>query len=702
MKHTSHAMNFSEQLRTVATIVALWFFLLVVLYLLQLVGVGLGFKIGPIGEDRNWIFFLQRHETHPVQKAFWEFDGRNPLAPWWYLAAKPLIEGTRYGISLVKKLTHLLVALSVYALLIAIGGREHKRLSVFAAAMSAMWMFSFTPSHIDWTMLVALSAGLLSLASYAASVDKGPQVLLYATSVILYLVAIATYTLQIAVPLGILGLGMLVNGNRAKNCSERVIDGISHAAPFGAVAILFLMMWVTTNILPIDATVAQWSFPVWFANTIRSITSLVWHPSHAELLSRPYRLPGPAFISALAGSLFLASVFAAVCHRLSRHTRERTTMESAHIVSKSALAVRIIVCLIAVSAGTVALEASNAVWVPGTRTWMLEAAVQPVLIASLIYFGLRFRFAESSALRRLEATAYVPVFGVIAMTSFGYNHTQNMLTRDSELIETGLKAIVPAITKPTMFLMLGFPAGVPFTHGDIFVKTFYKSTDVNLRIPWPGSAITAWEQFGDVVVGTDGHSLYTHTTIGAPKAAPQLKLDWIRPEDVIFIRYNGIRVKRLDSITPADVAGHRVAFRSIPQESHSLPGETTVINNELSRWQMAGAVIAGNEAQLTVSAGQSYSVLQHPLRFHAGATYRVLLEIKAVDPATALTVDLYSGAAYDAPAQDHAITGLESEYTTYTFGLPAGPNPPERGFIRLVSVSRLPVSVRRIIVSEVR
>ena len=89
------------------TLVLLWAGALAVLGIFHLLGRGMGFRIGPVGEDFNWVFFLRRDFDYPAPKAFWALDARNPLAPWWYLLAKPLIVDTAYGIYSVRKLVNL-------------------------------------------------------------------------------------------------------------------------------------------------------------------------------------------------------------------------------------------------------------------------------------------------------------------------------------------------------------------------------------------------------------------------------------------------------------------------------------------------------------------------------------------------------------------------------------------------------------------
>lgn len=61
---------------------------------LQLLGFPFGFSpVKPQGEFKNWLLLLEHKDggLFDVAKISWGWDHRNPLSPWWYMAAKPLI-----------------------------------------------------------------------------------------------------------------------------------------------------------------------------------------------------------------------------------------------------------------------------------------------------------------------------------------------------------------------------------------------------------------------------------------------------------------------------------------------------------------------------------------------------------------------------------------------------------------------------------
>ena len=58
---------------------------------LGVLGFGAGLDISPIGEDYTWIDMLRRGDGTDAARLFWAIDHRNPLSPWWYIAARNII-----------------------------------------------------------------------------------------------------------------------------------------------------------------------------------------------------------------------------------------------------------------------------------------------------------------------------------------------------------------------------------------------------------------------------------------------------------------------------------------------------------------------------------------------------------------------------------------------------------------------------------
>ena len=70
-------------MRPVAIVFGLWAISLGMVAVLAVASGTFGLAIVPLGEDFNWIYFLRHDAEFPAPRAFWEYDARNPLAPWW-------------------------------------------------------------------------------------------------------------------------------------------------------------------------------------------------------------------------------------------------------------------------------------------------------------------------------------------------------------------------------------------------------------------------------------------------------------------------------------------------------------------------------------------------------------------------------------------------------------------------------------------
>ena len=93
-------------------ILSSWSVLIATMLVLQALGLDFGFDLWPIGEFRNWLEFLQDGRGSNAAKLFWTVDHRNALSPWWYLAARPLIE----AVPAAPLVLHLLIGLFVGSL----------------------------------------------------------------------------------------------------------------------------------------------------------------------------------------------------------------------------------------------------------------------------------------------------------------------------------------------------------------------------------------------------------------------------------------------------------------------------------------------------------------------------------------------------------------------------------------------------------
>ena len=91
--------------------------LVATMLVLQQLGLDFGFDIWPMGEFRNWIEFLQDRNGFNAAKLFWTLDNRNALSPWWFIAARPLIDATSAAPLILHLLSGLFVGIAAYLLM---------------------------------------------------------------------------------------------------------------------------------------------------------------------------------------------------------------------------------------------------------------------------------------------------------------------------------------------------------------------------------------------------------------------------------------------------------------------------------------------------------------------------------------------------------------------------------------------------------
>ena len=492
------------------TLLLIWAGALALLGLFQLLGRGIGFRIGPLGEDFNWVFFLRRDFDYPAQKAFWALDARNPLAPWWYLLAKPLIVDTAYGIYALRKLVDLACGLSVYTLVRTLGGAQSKPLALSAGALALLWSISQLVGQINWTMIVALSLSLLAIAAYVRFLDSNRLVWgWFLLSLVLYQIAIGTYTLQASACLAIAGLAVL--RHRAP-----LRTALFDLVPFLAVLILFLLTWSTTGTLPEQApSLGPASIAAMLMKAFSSLSFLIWDPIYLQTAKELWQFQPFDFWLAILASLGFGLACAAACEPV-------PNPQPSHRLFLRQL----LVVVAALTAGTVALEMVSSLWLPGTRAPMVQQAVLPLLLTLAISL-----FAHRSA-----KAWFAVAFALATFLSFAHNARLSRFYADADRIATGLKTAVPSITKPTTFVLLQPPIGISPYNSDAFVKGLYKATDVNLRMVWPGPAPVQWQDYRDLVFGPDSAGLYTEDSVGTTRFTLRSPPSWIPYESVVLLR----------------------------------------------------------------------------------------------------------------------------------------------------------------------
>ena len=423
--------------------------LLLVIATLGALGFGVGFDVFPIGEDNNWIDMLQRGRGAEAARLFWAIDHRNPLSPWWYIAARPIILGFDAGLLALRYAIAAVLALAAYCMAVTVAGGRARAFALGIAMVSVVWMANRYTEQIIWNFQGALAASLLSVAAYARFVEEGRRSYrLYAISIVLWFVAFATYTIQCGAVLAIGYLafrrapapGLDALHSVLERARAAVLDTLPYLVLFG----LFFLLWQTT-MGPFAPAI---SFHFSGAALLQSLREGVWTSDLAQfyqnVVTSPHRL---AFIAA-------AAVCGAVAF-LALQWRERRAAAAAPGVGGRGL-VDVLVVVACIAAPTIALESGSDTWTPGTRWPMIYQLTSPVL---LLAFVAALLWAAAPPLRaRLWSGAVALAIAIGALFSLGHNRLQVEYTANEKFIRDSMRRLVAedlaaGLNPPTQILL---------------------------------------------------------------------------------------------------------------------------------------------------------------------------------------------------------------------------------------------------------
>ncbi len=279
--------------QAILVITAVWSGWLGVLALLGWLGQGTGLAVWPMGEDRNWIALLQQDTAVATARAFWQIDYRNPVSPWWYLLFKPLIVKHDYGLFALRSVISLALALSTYALITTIAGPKARRFAAVVGCIICLWTFNAYFDQIYWNFLAALGCSILCVTCFALHLQRRGNGQWLAASLVLWLLAVSTYTIQTGAAAAIAMLAFAVGSREARGgLLLRAVAGIRTAVeatwPFAAILLVFLLIWRTTA-SPSDAFVTAPSLD----RLLASLRMGLWHEDFdlmgAILAQSPHR-----------------------------------------------------------------------------------------------------------------------------------------------------------------------------------------------------------------------------------------------------------------------------------------------------------------------------------------------------------------------------------------------------------------------------
>ena len=148
--------------------------------------------------------FLQEGPGYNAAKLFWAVDHRNALSPWWYLAARPLIEAVPAAPLILHLLIGLFVGIAAYLLMAEL--LKSRSFAVSVGILSSLFIPSVYRDEVIWNFVGALGCTLVCIWLFAVFCRDRRQTGYLAASYLAWFVAIATYTIQTGAMGGVFSL----------------------------------------------------------------------------------------------------------------------------------------------------------------------------------------------------------------------------------------------------------------------------------------------------------------------------------------------------------------------------------------------------------------------------------------------------------------------------------------------------------------
>src|SRR5262249_26463650 len=267
------------------------------------------------------------------------------------------------------------------------------RLPKFAFACGVLvlfWNFSGYAEQIQWIPLIALGLSILSVYFYCRYLDSGRARADYLViSLLLFFVALATYSIQCGVPIAVFLLALFRRQETAggRRWSSAVCGAIKDTIFFGVLFVLFMQVWITSS-GPMGS-LFDLSPGLLLNRFLRSIANLVWHYDTTYVIRSLTRHWPLGLIAASVGvsAILFYWLFVAIARK------EATPATACLSVSHLDL-VLVLAVFCALVAPTAVLETST-IYFPGARSRMVQQGFQPILYLSILFLLTEYLFRRS-------------------------------------------------------------------------------------------------------------------------------------------------------------------------------------------------------------------------------------------------------------------------------------------------------------------
>lgn len=505
---------------------------------LRRLGLPFGLRVIPTGEDYNWLKFLMMPTAGERVYAFWTFDWRNPLSPWWYEVARPLYSGSANGPYLTRLLMGPVIGVASYAMAMAATAGRVRGLAVAAGALSAGWTFNSYADQIYWNMLGALACSMLCVACHAAWL-RGERTAggWQGLSLLFWFAAFSTYAFQSGAILALVLLSILHPRDAEATLFRRLWRAAVDVLPHVGLFAMFQLIWITVR-HPGIAQMFVLSPEGMAGRVMRSLWIGFWPGSY---------LPYADLASAALGT-WLLPVVIGVGSAVALATWWRS---SDHAFSGNARDALLVVALaLALSVPTVLLEATSAVWTLGTRWPMLDQGIKPLLWVgglAVVVAPLPFRWRRAAL-----ATASGGLAAVLLALSLGHNTRQTMMSGQERILRDGVSSVVESVSGPVSVIVLlepGVRAGISDLVSAPMQSVWFPRRDVGLRILQPRGLDSHADQFWYPV--RIGHDRVANARVFGGEAP----IGAVR-----VLRFDGRQVTTLASVKAEDVAPYDVVW----------------------------------------------------------------------------------------------------------------------------------------------
>jgi hypothetical protein len=417
-------------LTDICIVVLVWAGFLLALAAAGWFGWGTGLGVATMGEDQNWVELLRLGDAQATAHRFWLIDSRNPLSPWIYLLAKPLILTFAYGLAWLQWIVGLVLAISSYLLLRRILGRRGRWFSVATACGIAVNFSNAYFDHIVWNFQMALCCSLLAVVAYwRFNQTQRTQVGLYGLSLGLWAIAFQIYTVQSGAIVAIALCHMRFWWQRHlpggwRRMPAYVGSALADLLPFALLYGLFALVWTTTTVG------GGFGYAFSAARLAASLGQGVFHDDTPLMVA-------VLALSPFAGRyLAIAAAFALVTAWLLQLAFGR----AARLGNPLADYVFLMLVMAALALPTVLLESGGAGWPPGSRWRMIYQVTSPVLATSAAALLL----AWHPWLRRRAGIAFALLMFGWLTGALAFNERQARLTQSEALVRGAIRGALDA------------------------------------------------------------------------------------------------------------------------------------------------------------------------------------------------------------------------------------------------------------------